>query len=45
MERKKLLSAILIAAFFSCAVYTVYVIVLQGTLPPFPEWLGGEERG
>ena len=45
MERKKLLSAILIAAFFSLAVYTIYVIVLQGTLPPFPEWMGGEERG
>jgi hypothetical protein len=26
-------------------VYTVYVIVLQGALPPFPEWLGWEERG
>jgi putative tricarboxylic transport membrane protein len=45
MERKKFLSAILIAAFFSLAVYTVYVIVLQGTLPPFPESLGWEERG
>jgi putative tricarboxylic transport membrane protein len=45
MERKKLLTAILIAAFFSLAVYTVYVIVLQGALPPFPEWLGWEERG
>ena len=41
MERKKLLTAILIAAFFSSAVYIVYVIILQGVLPPFPEWLGG----
>ena len=45
MERKRLLTAILIAAFFSLAVYTVYVIVLQGVLPPLPEWLGWEERG
>jgi putative tricarboxylic transport membrane protein len=45
MERKKPLYAILIAAFFSAAVYTVYVVVLQGTLPPFPEWLIGGERG
>jgi putative tricarboxylic transport membrane protein len=41
MERKKPLYSILIAAFFSVAVYIVYVVVLQGTLPPFPEWLGG----
>ena len=43
MERKKLLTAILIAVFFALAVYGVYVVVLQGTLPPFPEWLGWEE--
>jgi putative tricarboxylic transport membrane protein len=41
MERKKPFYSILIAAFFSVAVYIVYVVVLQGTLPPFPEWLGG----
>jgi putative tricarboxylic transport membrane protein len=45
MERNKLLYAILIAAFFSLVVYTVYVIVLQGTLPPFPEWLRWEGKG
>ena len=45
MERKRLLLAILIAALFSLAVYTVYVIVLQGVLPPFPEWLTGGEGG
>ena len=45
MDRKKPLYAILIAAFFSAAVYTAYVIILQGTLPPFPEWLMGGEGG
>ena len=45
MDRKKPLYAILIAAFFSAAVYTAYVIILQGTLPPFPEWLSGGEGG
>ena len=45
MERKKPLFALLIAAFFSAAVYIAYVVVLQGTLPPFPEWLIGGERG
>jgi putative tricarboxylic transport membrane protein len=45
MERKKLLFAVLIAAFFSFAVYYLYVVVFQGTLPPFPEWLIGGERG
>jgi putative tricarboxylic transport membrane protein len=45
MERKKLLHAILIAAFFSLAVYVVYVVVLQGALPPLPERLGWEARG
>jgi putative tricarboxylic transport membrane protein len=45
MERKKPLYALLIAAFFSAAVYIAYVVVLQGTLPPFPEWLIGGERG
>jgi putative tricarboxylic transport membrane protein len=40
MERKKLLVSIGIAAFFSCCIYYVYVSVFQGTLPPFPDWLG-----
>ena len=45
MERKKLLFSVLIAAFFSFAVYYLYVVVFQGTLPPFPEWLIGGEMG
>jgi putative tricarboxylic transport membrane protein len=40
MERKKLFGSVGIAAFFSCFVYYVYVRVFQGTLPPFPDWLG-----
>lgn len=45
MERNKLPYTILIAAFFSLTVYVVYVIILQGTLPPFPEWLNWERGG
>lgn len=40
MERKRLFVSIGIAAFFSVSVYYVYVVVFQGTLPPFPEWAG-----
>lgn len=40
MERKRLFTSIAISAFFSCFVYTVYVTVFQGTLPPLPVWLG-----
>lgn len=40
MERKKLHYSLAIALFFSLAVYYLYVVVFQGTLPPFPEWLG-----
>ena len=40
MERKRLFASIGIAAFFSCFIYYVYVTVFQGTLPPFPDWLG-----
>ena len=40
MERKRLFLSIGISAFFSCFVYTIYVIVFQGTLPPFPDWPG-----
>jgi len=39
MERKRLIASIAISAFFSCFVYTIYVTVFQGTLPPLPVWL------
>jgi putative tricarboxylic transport membrane protein len=40
MERKKLLHTLIISGLFSFSVYYLYVIVFQGTLPSFPEWLG-----
>ncbi len=40
MERKGLIASIAISAFFSCFVYTIYVTLFQGTLPPLPGWLG-----
>lgn len=39
LERKQLWKSALIAAAFAGAVYSVYVVVFQGTLPPFPEFL------
>ncbi|PKL07290.1 MAG: tripartite tricarboxylate transporter TctB family protein [Spirochaetae bacterium HGW-Spirochaetae-9] len=39
MERKKLLKSLLISAIFSSVVYVTYVVLLQGNLPPFPEFL------
>lgn len=39
MERGKLWKSFLIAALFSGVVYGVYVVLLQGTLPAFPEFL------
>lgn len=39
MERGKLWKSFLIAALFSGLVYGVYVVLLQGTLPAFPEFL------
>lgn len=41
MERGKLWKSFLVAAVFSGAVYLVYVVLLQGTLPAFPEFLAG----
>ena len=38
MERKKLLSSIIIAAAFSGIVYFLFVDVLKGTLPGWPIW-------
>lgn len=40
MERKKLVSSIIISALFSYGVYYLFVHVLQGSLPGFPEWMG-----
>lgn len=39
LERGKIVYSIIIAALFSGIVYYVYVSLLKGTLPPFPEWL------
>lgn len=38
MERKNVLKSALIAAFFSCGVYYLFVEVLEGSLPGFPIW-------
>lgn len=40
MERKGIFVSLGISVFFSYVVYYVYVVVFQGTLPPFPDWLG-----
>ncbi|UHA72396.1 tripartite tricarboxylate transporter TctB family protein [Paenibacillus sp. 481] len=39
LERGKWLTSILVSAGFSAAVYVLFVKILQGTLPGFPEWL------
>ena len=39
MERKHLVRSLLISAIFSSVVYMAYVVLLQGNLPPFPEFL------
>ena len=41
MDPKQIWKSLLIAAFFSAFVYVGYVVVFQGTLPPFPEFLAG----
>ena len=38
MERKKLISSIIISAAFSGVVYFVFVEILKGTLPGWPIW-------
>lgn len=40
MGSASLVKAALIALVFSAGVYYLYVYLLQGTLPPFPAWLG-----
>ncbi|MFT9849181.1 tripartite tricarboxylate transporter TctB family protein [Aneurinibacillus sp. REN35] len=40
MERTKLILSIVISTLFSFGVYYLFVHVLQGSLPGFPEWMG-----
>ncbi|KIY21035.1 MULTISPECIES: tripartite tricarboxylate transporter TctB family protein [Mesobacillus] len=39
MERSKVITSLIISAFFSGFVYFMYVEVLKGTLPGWPIWL------
>lgn len=41
MERGRWLSAFLVALLFSSIVYYLFAMVLKGTLPGLPAWLGG----
>lgn len=41
LEPKRPVRKALIAAVFSGTVYFLYVVLLQGTLPPFPEFFAG----
>lgn len=38
MEHSKLIVSVIISALFSLGVYYFYVVILQGSLPPFPQW-------
>ncbi|ULL15316.1 tripartite tricarboxylate transporter TctB family protein [Paenibacillus sp. H1-7] len=40
MQRGRMIISIVISAAFSLGVYYLYVHVLDGSLPGFPEWLG-----
>jgi putative tricarboxylic transport membrane protein len=40
MEKGKILYSFIFSGVISCAVYFLYVGVMKGTLPGFPEWLG-----
>ncbi|GCL70125.1 tripartite tricarboxylate transporter TctB family protein [Paenibacillus sp. JMULE4] len=40
MKRDRWISAIIVSALCSGGVYYLFVVVLQGTLPGFPAWLG-----
>ncbi|MBD0380820.1 tripartite tricarboxylate transporter TctB family protein [Paenibacillus sedimenti] len=42
MQKGKVWVSLLIAACFSYGVYYLFVNVLDGSLPGFPAWLGGE---
>jgi len=39
MERGHMVKSLIISAAFSVAVYLIYVVLLQGNLPPLPEFL------
>lgn len=39
IERGKWVTSLIISAAFSCAIYYLFVQVLQGSLPGFPDWL------
>ncbi|WP_028986674.1 tripartite tricarboxylate transporter TctB family protein [Thermicanus aegyptius] len=41
MEKGKWVSSFLIALLFSSIVYYLFAVVLKGTLPGLPAWLGG----
>jgi len=41
VQRGKLWLSLLVAAAFAGVIYYVFVVVLKGTLPGFPSWLGG----
>jgi putative tricarboxylic transport membrane protein len=40
MEKGKILNSIIISGVISFGIYYLYVVVMKGTLPGFPEWLG-----
>ncbi|MCG7334732.1 tripartite tricarboxylate transporter TctB family protein [Sporosarcina sp. ACRSM] len=39
MQRGRIWVSLLVAGGFSTSVYYLFVILLKGTLPPFPEWI------
>ena len=40
MEKGKVLYSVIFSGAISYCVYFIYVVVMKGTLPGFPEWLG-----
>jgi putative tricarboxylic transport membrane protein len=39
MQKGKVWASVLIAGCFSIGVYYLFVVLLQGSLPPFPSWM------